>query len=230
MVQLFRSALALESSVQKIHEKALIIAQKFKRAEADLVSILQEVDAAKVYSKMEYPSLFQYCVGALGLSESVAANFITVSRKANEVPVLQAAIQAGSLSVSKARKIVPILTLANQEEWVEKARALSTRQLEEEVAKIAPREATPERMRVVSEDRVDIRFGISMTTRKKLLLAQDLESQRRMHAASLEETLETLLEIFLEVKDPVRRAVRILERAKISKRDGALVEKDIGGC
>ena len=38
-----------------------------------------------------------------------------------EVPVLQSAIQSGALSVSKARKIAPVLTLANQDEWVEKA-------------------------------------------------------------------------------------------------------------
>jgi hypothetical protein len=215
MFHIFQNAAVSESSVQNIHEKALIVAQKFKRAEADLISVLQEVDEAKVYLRMEYPSLFQYCVDALGLSESVASNFITVSRKAAEVPGLQAAIQAGTLSVSKARKIVPILTLANQEEWVDKARTFSTRKLEEEVAKVDPREATPERMKFVSEDRVDLRLGVSKTTREKLLLAQDLESQRRMRAATFEETLETLLEVFLEVKDPVRRAARVLERSSV---------------
>lgn len=199
-------------SIQEIHEKALKVALQFKQAEADLISILQEVDDMRVFQKMGYPSLFQYCVDSLRLSESVTSNFVTVSRKANEVPVLQAAIQSGALSVSKARKITPVLTLKNQDEWVSKACSLSTRKLEEEVAKFDPKEATPERMRFVSEDRVDLRFGISKKTQEKLRHAQDLESQRRMRAASLEETLEMLLEVYLEVKDPVRRATRILAR------------------
>jgi hypothetical protein len=207
--------------VQEIHEKALKVARQFKQAEADLISILQKVDEMRVFQKMGFPSLFQYCVEALGLSENIASNFVTVSRKASEVPVLQAAIQAGSLSVSKARKITPVLTLKNQNELVEKACLLSTRKLEEEVAKIAPKEATPERMRVISEDRVDLRLGISKITQEKLRLAQDLESQRRMRAASLEETLEMLLEVYLEVKDPVRRAIRIL-----GKRDAQDVHRN----
>jgi hypothetical protein len=80
----------MDDTTQAIHQKALEAAARFKRAEADLISILQEVEGSRVFMKLGYTSLFAYSVEALGLSESVAANFITVSRKAKEVPVLQA--------------------------------------------------------------------------------------------------------------------------------------------
>ena len=173
-----------------IHKKALEVAARFKQAEADLISVLQEVDTAKVFLKLGCTGLFNYCVQALGLSESVAYNFVTVARKAREVPVLQSAIQNGSLSVSKARKIAPVLTLANQEEWVEKAKSLPTRKLEAEVARVAPREATPERMKFVSEDRLELRMGISKALQVKLKRVQDLEAQRTGRTVSMEDTLD----------------------------------------
>ena len=131
--------------IQELHQKALDAAGRFKRAEADLITILQELDHARAFFKLGYNSLFSYTVQALGLSESVAANFVTVARKAREVPVLHEAIQSGALTVSKARKITPVLTLQNHDEWIEKAKSLSTRKLEEEVARVAPREARARR-------------------------------------------------------------------------------------
>lgn len=196
-----------------IHKKALDAAANFKQAEADLISALQEVDQARVFSKMGYASLFTYCVQALGLSESVTSNFITVARKARETPMLQSAIRNGTLPVSKARKITPVLTLENQAEWIEKAKILSSRKLEEEVARIAPREAPPERMKVIAEDRVELRLGISKTVQDKLKRVQDLESQRAARAVRLEETLEALLDVYLESKDPVKRAERVIKKS-----------------
>ena len=198
--------------MNEIHKKALEVARRFKRAEADLISVLQEVESARVFVKLGFTSLFTYCVQALGLSESVAANFIVVARKAREVPVLQAAIESGILSVSKARKITPVLTFANQEEWIEKAKLLPTRKLEEEVARVAPKEATPERIKFVSEDRVELRLGLSKATKEKLKRVQDLESRRTARSVSIEETLEAMLDVYLQSKDPIKRAERVLKR------------------
>lgn len=195
-----------------IHKKALEVASRFKQAEADLILILQEVEIARVFIKLGYTSLFSYCVQALGLSESVAANFITVARKAREVPVLQAAIQTGSLPVSKARKITPVLTLANQDEWVEKAKLLPSRRLEAEVARVLPREATPERMKFVSEERLEFRLGISKKLQERLERVRDLESQRTGKAVSFEEAIEVMTEVYLESKDPIERAERVMKR------------------
>ena len=134
-------------------------------------------------------------------------------------PVLHSAIQSGSLSVSKARKIAPVLTLENQVEWVEKAKTLPTRKLEEEVAGVAPREATPERMKFVTEDRLELRLGISKALQEKLKRVQDLEAQRMGRAVSFEETLDALVDLYLEV-----------ERSGETSRAGFETEKRFRTC
>ena len=196
---------------REIHGRALQVAGRYQLAEADLVSILQEVEAERVFLRFECTSLFMYGVRVLGLSEDVVGNAITVARKAREVPALQAAVLAGELSISKARKIAPVLT-KNPEEWVQKAKTLSCRNLEKEVAAVLPAQPVSERIKFVGADRVELRVGISTSLEEKLKQAQDLESQRRGRAATLEETLEALTHVYLEVKDPVKRAERVLKR------------------
>ena len=53
-------------------------------------------------------------------------------------------------------------------------------------------------MKVVSEDRVEVRLGISKAAQEKFRRSQDLESQRTARPASLEDTLEALLEVYLK--------------------------------
>src|SRR5262245_13703006 len=126
--------------IDQIHQAALAAAGKFKRAEAGLIEALQKVDESRAFMKLGYTSLFNYSVQGLGLSESTAASFVTVSRKARVVPELQSAIRQGELSVSKARRITPVLTQDNAVEWVEMAKTLPQRKLEAEVARVLPRE------------------------------------------------------------------------------------------
>ena len=140
-------------------------------------------------------------------------NLIAVARKAKVMPALQSAIQSGSLTVSKARKITSVLAPDNQEEWVLKAQTLSSRRLEEEVAKVNPRAAVKESVKFVGEDRLELRVGISKSLEEKLKRVQDLESQRTAQAATLEQALEAAVGIYLEKNDPVIKAQRILNKS-----------------
>ena len=196
-----------------IHEKALAAAHRFHRAEADLISALQEVEENLTFLEFKCSSLFQYGLRVLRLSENVTSNFIAVMRAARRVPELKAAIQSEKLSVSKARKITPVVS-QDPEKWIDLAMNFSSKKVEEEVAKVCPKEAVKERIKPVSEDLRELRLGISKALEGKLRRAQDLESQRRGKAASLEETLDTLLDVYLEVKDLVRRAERVLQKVK----------------
>jgi hypothetical protein len=107
---------------KEIHERALSLAKEFKRSEANLISVLQEVEESKLFFDLGLTGLFQYAIRILELSEDVAYCFITVSRKAKQVPELFAAIQNGSVSVSKAKKAALVITAKNQSEWSEEKR------------------------------------------------------------------------------------------------------------
>ena len=142
------------------------------------------------------------------MSEPVTLNFISVSRRAAQIPELKAAIKTGELTVSKARKITSVITPESQSTWISKAINLTSRALEKEVAKVLPQELTPERTKYVREDRVNLNFGLKEEFFKKLKRIQDLESQRRSKAVSIEETLNAMIELYLEKKDPLEKARR----------------------
>ncbi|MGE3973594.1 MAG: HNH endonuclease [Bdellovibrionales bacterium] len=197
----------------QIHEKALEVAGRFRRAESDLIEILQQVDEHRVYLKLHCKSLYDYATTVLKLSDNVAYNFITVARKAKEVPKMKQEIQSGNLTVSKARKISSVITPSNQDQWLKMAIELPQKKLEQQVAKVSPREATPERIKFVSEDRLNLQMGISERLQHKLKRAQELESQRQKKHVSLEETLEAMLDLYLEKKDPVPKAEKLQHRA-----------------
>lgn len=80
----------------RLHYEALETAIRYKNAESNLIEILQQIEAHRVFLTKGHPSLFGYVVCELGLSESVAYNLISVSRKAREVPELAAEIRKGA--------------------------------------------------------------------------------------------------------------------------------------
>ncbi|MGZ6334261.1 MAG: HNH endonuclease signature motif containing protein [Bdellovibrionota bacterium] len=101
-----------------------------------------------------------------------------------------------------------MLTLENQKEWIEKAKSLPQRALEREVAKVRPELATPEKTKYVSENRLNLSLGISQKLLERIQRIQDLESQRTKSAASLEDALEAMAEIYLHRNDPLEKAKR----------------------
>src|SRR3989338_2187824 len=198
--------------IQHIHEKALVCAKNYKRAEAELLESLQRVDDRKVFRAMGYPSLFVYAVSALKLSESLAYQFIGVARKSKEVPELKAAVANGEITVSTARRVVPVINKTNQEDWINKAKSLTQRTLEFEVVKESPKELIKERIRPVAESRLEMKLGISLKLDKKLARIKDLLAQKNQKPVSLEEVLDMMADTFLERHDPVQRAKRLLAR------------------
>ncbi len=200
----------------EIHNKAIEIVSRFRRSEADLIDILQKVDEHRVYYRFECKNLHEYTMKVLKLSESIAFNFIVVARKAKEVPELKKAIESGALSVSKARKITPVLNRENQTTWLKMAVELPQKKLEQQVAIACPKESVPEKLKFVSEDRLNLQMGISNALNLKLKRAQDLESQRRRKPATLEETLEVLLNTYLQNHDPVQKSETLKNRKNLA--------------
>src|SRR3989344_1330751 len=132
----------------RIHQTACEAAGRHRKIEAELIEIFQQVEQHRVFLARGFSSLFLYVVNELGLSESVTYNLISVARKAREVPELKTEIQNGTITLSNARKIVPVLNRENKAEWLGKASVLSQRQLEKEVVNRHDPLETAKRQRV----------------------------------------------------------------------------------
>jgi 5-methylcytosine-specific restriction endonuclease McrA len=193
---------------ERIHQKALDLSRRYKSAEVELIDVLIQAERHRVFRRKGHPSLFRYVVDELRLSEGVAYNLITVSRKAREVPELQAKIRDGAITLTNARKIAPVLEPENKNEWLAKAAMLSQRQLEREVVKIRPEAATPERASYVTESRMKLEIGLSEKAMMNLRRAQDVLAQARGRPVTLEETVAAMTDEFLHRRDPVERAKR----------------------
>jgi hypothetical protein len=181
--------------------------------EAELVDVLRKIDDSKLYREYGATSLFVYATQVLKLSESVAWNFITVSRATKTAPALKEAISNGELSVSKARRITSVLALKNQSEasqslWVEKAKTLTQRELEKAVAKENPQVLVPEKASYVAEELMKLELGMSEEELKELRYVQDLICQSKQKAVSLKDALVEMAKFYKQHKDPVEKAKR----------------------
>jgi hypothetical protein len=214
---------------RELNEKAKSIAKQYKKCEQELIAIIIKIDQCKLFYSLGYNSLFKYVVDELNLSESIAYNFINVARKSHQVPELKRAVCSGDVSVSKARKVVPVINRANQSHWLRIVKTQSQKQIERQVALANPKVAIPEKMTYqspqmivqekvslkTSTPRVHLSLGISEKLMIQLRRAQDLECQKARQNATLEETLEKVLEIYLNRMDPARKAVRQKLRGKL---------------
>ncbi len=195
-----------------IHNLALVRANNYKRAESELLESIEHVDKERVYLEHGHTSTFGYVVNILKLSESVASNFMAVTRKSAQVPELRQAIQSGELTVSKARKITSVLDSQNQAHWIGLAKSLPQAKLEKEVAKSFPQFAIAEKIKPVCENRMLMQVGISEELHNMIKRVQDLESQRTKTPVNIEQALKSSLIEYLDRHDPIEKAKRSEQR------------------
>src|SRR2546426_7676486 len=77
---------------------------------AEFLADLAEVDARRLYVPAGYPSMYEYCVGDLHLSEDAAFKRIRVARAARRFPAIFAALADGRLNLNAVVLLAPYLT------------------------------------------------------------------------------------------------------------------------
>jgi len=115
------------------------LARGERQATAQLIAHLAEMDTRRLYLGMGFSSLFVYCTTVLRLSEDAAYNRIEVARTARRFPVILDKLAEGSLSIATVRLLGPHLTPETKDELIGEASGKSKRQVEELVARHAPR-------------------------------------------------------------------------------------------
>ncbi len=165
---------------EEIHKDAVEVSGRYLSSEAKLISVLQEVDQNRTYLAYNESSLFAYATHKLRLSENVASTLIGIARKSVEIPELKEAIEKGEIPVSSARRLVPILTLQNSDEWLTKAKALAQKQLDFELARAFPGRPEPTRVRMKSGELARLEVDIDLETVALLCKLKDLLSQKEL--------------------------------------------------
>jgi len=191
-----------------LHEKALALAKDFGRLENELIAVLQEIEAQKIYLELGFSSLFKYATASLGLSEANAYTFIAVARKAKSIPLLQQSLEEASVSVSKVKPILAVLEPENSKAWIQKAKTLSKAEIEKQVAGFAPKAKKREKVQYVREEALRMHLEVREEIYQKLKRVQEISASK-----NLEETLEALVDVYLKAKDPIEKAKRVQKKS-----------------
>jgi hypothetical protein len=191
-----------------LDEKAKTLAKEYLRTEAELLLVLMDMKRKRAFAELNYAGIFDYCERALKLSRAQAFYFKTVADKSEEVPEIKSAVIQGELTLSQARRIAPVVTKENHEEWIEKAKVLPQKELEREVTAINPKAHVQEKIRPVAKELSELKVPVDRETEENLEMLREILSQKRGKAATLAEVVAWAAETTREKFDPVMKAKR----------------------
>ena len=115
-----------------------------------VVAHLAELDTREVHVREGYRSLYVYCRDALGLSEWETYARIEVARAARRFPLILDLLADGSVHLTAVKLLAAHLTPDNHREVLESARGKTKLEVQEIVARLAPRPDVPASVRRVA--------------------------------------------------------------------------------
>jgi 5-methylcytosine-specific restriction endonuclease McrA len=118
-----------------------------RRALALMLAHLVEVDGRRLHLKIGCSSLFDYCLRRLGLSEGEAFRRVTGARLARRFPMVLELLAKGDLHLTALCMLRDFVTPDNHHELFKLASHQTKRQLEELLARRAPRGDVPSLLR-----------------------------------------------------------------------------------
>jgi 5-methylcytosine-specific restriction endonuclease McrA len=124
-----------------------------RRALAELIAHLGEVEERRLHLEAAHSSMFDYCVARLGMSEDEACRRIDLARLARRYPALYPLLASGEITLSVALVLKPILSQANHHELFAAARGKSILEARELVALHTPRSDVPFGIRKLPQPR-----------------------------------------------------------------------------
>jgi hypothetical protein len=114
---------------------------------SEMLAYLAELDGRRLYLALGFPSLFEYCVEALGLCESTAGRHIAAARVCGAFPQAFAMVASGELHASALSLMKKHLTPENAGELFALCARCSVRKAEELLAARFPRADVPDSVR-----------------------------------------------------------------------------------
>jgi hypothetical protein len=128
-----------------------------RNATAQVVALLMEVDARKLYAPQSCSSLFSYCVQVLHFSEHAAYLRIEAARAARRFPLILDRLADGSVHLTAVSLLASHLTAANHVELLDAARHKSKRHVEQLVASARPQPDVPTVVRKLPQPRLEVK-------------------------------------------------------------------------
>src|SRR5262245_37966680 len=110
-----------------------------RTALADFLVALAELDRRRLYVELGWSSAWDFCCRALGLSETATHYRLAAARQIQKQPELVDQIRSGRLCITTLAKLSRVMTDENRAALVAEASGKPTRQVEQMVARLAPK-------------------------------------------------------------------------------------------
>jgi hypothetical protein len=126
-------------SDREILSRTLDISRSERRLTLQVLLHLNEIERRRLHLKQGYSSLFDYCVSALGYSESAAVRRVRAARCVWRFPEVYALLAANELSVCALSRVARVLSADNSHALLARVRGRSLREVDAIVAEYEPR-------------------------------------------------------------------------------------------
>jgi hypothetical protein len=128
-------------------------ASRERAATAELIALLAEMDARHLYLEEGYSSLFVYCTKCLRLSEHAAYGRIEAARAVRKFPIVLELLTDGSITLTTVCLLASHLTVENCQQLLTVARHKTKREVEEQIAALAPKPQVPSVVRKLPQSK-----------------------------------------------------------------------------
>jgi hypothetical protein len=192
----------------ELDQKAKTLVVDYIRTEGQILSVLIEMRHNKVFADLNYSGIFDYCERALNLSRAQSYYFKSVAEKSVEVPAIKVAVEQGELTLSEARRIVPVITRNNFEEWKDKAKTFSQEELERAVTAVNPQARKKDRIKPLAPELSELKTSIDKETEQDIKALQDLLSQKLGKPAAISDVLKWATKFCREKHDPLLKKTK----------------------
>ncbi|AKV04397.1 hypothetical protein AKJ09_11060 [Labilithrix luteola] len=211
------------------NEEILLDVKSFVGAErrslARVIVYLVEIEERRLHLELACSSMFDFCTRKLGFSEGEAFRRLAAARLVRRLPVLLDAIASGRIHLSSLVLLRDLLTESNVDEIVAAASGKKKREVEELVARMAPKpdvqasirklpdrrpsssttssqaptpsRVPPSQLQAIAERRYKVQLTANEVLRDKLELARALMSHQNP-SGDLAVIVERAVELLIE--------------------------------
>ncbi|MFZ4405670.1 MAG: hypothetical protein ACOYOK_16380 [Pseudobdellovibrionaceae bacterium] len=195
-----------------IHEQTLQLVHQERQITGQVIANLQIIADQKLYLKMAYGSLFDYCTQYLKYSESCAYRRIAAAKVIKEMPQIIEPLNSGALSLTNLTqaqvlfKQKPTLSTENKQQILQSLENKSKKQAEQILRQHLPDpKVTADQERFIDADHLELKIQIRHSTHQKLQRLRQLRSHKNPQM-SYDELLSDMADLLLKKMDPLMKA------------------------
>jgi hypothetical protein len=195
-----------ELTDDELLERTKILASQERNITVEVIRHLREIEARGLHFDRGFPSLYEYAVKELRLSEGSAYRRIQAMRLMKEVPEIEEKLQSGALSLNTAAKVQsagrkdPEL---DKQSLLGKLEGKSSREVERELA-AGPMKPT-ESARWVTEGTVELKLFLGKPSFENLEELRAIKSHAPSHS-TYSGLVTELIDLGQNKWNPMRRA------------------------